>query len=100
MCEVIVLFEGYSKVLDDAAMDANCSCTLIKIKKKQHVIVDTMTAWDKEAILNGNHGTQYNCNMRKILLQICLYLNCFPMQIVKFYITFILNFGILYIDKF
>lgn len=51
MCEVVVLFEGYSKELDDGKMDANCSCTLIKGSKL--IIVDTMTAWDREKIIEG-----------------------------------------------
>lgn len=51
MCEVIVLFEGYSNKLHDKTMDANCTCTLIKGPKK--VIVDTMTAWDRERLLEA-----------------------------------------------
>lgn len=51
MCEVIVLFEGYAKQVDNDIMDANCSCVLIKGPKK--IIVDTMTAWDKDKIIEG-----------------------------------------------
>lgn len=51
MHEVIVLFDGYSKQLDNATMDANCTCTLIKGSKL--IIVDTMTAWDRERIIKG-----------------------------------------------
>lgn len=51
MCEVTVLFDGYSKLVDDV-MEANCSCTLIKGPKT--IIVDTMTAWDKERLVEGN----------------------------------------------
>lgn len=51
MTKVIVLFEGYAKELEDGKMDANCSCTLIKGEKI--IIVDTMTAWDKNKIING-----------------------------------------------
>lgn len=50
MCEVIVLFDGYSKYVDDV-MEANCSCTLIKGPKT--IIVDTMTAWDKDRLIEG-----------------------------------------------
>lgn len=51
MCEVIVLFNGYSIKLDDGTMKANCTCTLIKASK--NIIVDTMTAWDREKIIQG-----------------------------------------------
>ncbi|XP_011304054.1 metallo-beta-lactamase domain-containing protein 1 [Fopius arisanus] len=51
MCEVIVLFEGYSKILDEERMDANCSCVLIK--GPRNVIVDTMTAWDRDRIIEA-----------------------------------------------
>lgn len=54
MCEIFVLFEGYSTQIDDVTMDANCSCTLIKGPNNKNVIVDTMTAWDKQAIVEGN----------------------------------------------
>ncbi|XP_016845302.1 metallo-beta-lactamase domain-containing protein 1 [Nasonia vitripennis] len=52
MCEIFLLFEGYSTQIDDVTMDANCSCTLIKAPNK-NVIVDTMTAWDKQAIIEA-----------------------------------------------
>lgn len=51
MCEVIVLFNGYSEKLENNIMKANCSCTLIKASK--NIIVDTMTAWDRDKILQG-----------------------------------------------
>ncbi|XP_015110406.1 metallo-beta-lactamase domain-containing protein 1 [Diachasma alloeum] len=51
MSEVIVLFEGYSNKLDKERMEANCSCVLIKGPKT--VIVDTMTAWDKDRIIDA-----------------------------------------------
>nr|XP_033339615.1 metallo-beta-lactamase domain-containing protein 1-like [Megalopta genalis]XP_033339616.1 metallo-beta-lactamase domain-containing protein 1-like [Megalopta genalis] len=51
MCEVIVLFDGYSEKLENEIMKANCSCTLIKASK--NVIVDTMTAWDKDKIIQA-----------------------------------------------
>ncbi|XP_033231946.1 metallo-beta-lactamase domain-containing protein 1 [Belonocnema kinseyi] len=50
MFEVTVLFDGYSKLVDDV-MEANCSCTLIKGPKT--IIVDTMTAWDKERLVEA-----------------------------------------------
>lgn len=46
--KVFVLQVGYSKNTDDG-FKANCTCTLIKGTK--NIIVDTMTPWDKEAIL-------------------------------------------------
>ncbi|XP_034183698.1 metallo-beta-lactamase domain-containing protein 1 [Osmia lignaria lignaria] len=51
MCEVIVLFNGYSEKLENNIMKANCSCTLIKASK--NIIVDTMTAWDRDKILQA-----------------------------------------------
>ncbi|XP_076281974.1 metallo-beta-lactamase domain-containing protein 1 [Lasioglossum baleicum] len=51
MCEVHVLYDGYSTKLEDGATKANCSCTLIKASK--NVIVDTMTAWDKNKIIQA-----------------------------------------------
>ncbi|XP_015187930.1 PREDICTED: metallo-beta-lactamase domain-containing protein 1 isoform X1 [Polistes dominula] len=51
MCEVKVLFNGYSEQMDDRIMCANCSCTLIKGPKL--IIVDTMTAWDQKKILEA-----------------------------------------------
>ena len=50
MCEITVLFDGYSNLVDDV-MEANCSCTLIKGPKT--IIVDTMTAWDKDRLIEG-----------------------------------------------
>ena len=46
--EVHVLHDGYSKMVK-GTMYANCTCTLITGPKK--IIVDTMTAWDKDKIL-------------------------------------------------
>nr|XP_003706977.1 PREDICTED: metallo-beta-lactamase domain-containing protein 1 [Megachile rotundata] len=51
MCQVIVLFSGYSEKLENNVMKANCSCTLIKATK--NIIVDTMTAWDRDKILQA-----------------------------------------------
>ncbi|KAA0195002.1 hypothetical protein HAZT_HAZT007857 [Hyalella azteca] len=47
---VDVLYDGYS-YLENGTMKANCSCVLIK--GEHIVIVDTMTAWDKDNILKG-----------------------------------------------
>ena len=49
--EIRVLFDGYS-LMKDGEMFANCSCTLIKGEK--NIIVDTMTAWDKDRLIKGN----------------------------------------------
>jgi hypothetical protein len=38
--------------MTDEGMVANCTCTLIKGPK--HIIVDTMTPWDKEKIITGS----------------------------------------------
>lgn len=50
--KVIVLFDGYSEVIDDSRMLANCTCTLVK-GKNTYTIVDTRTAWDGKAIVDG-----------------------------------------------
>jgi len=51
--EIIVLFNGYSYTHpnNESIQIANCTCTLIKGEKT--VIIDTMTPWDKDAILTG-----------------------------------------------
>lgn len=51
MSEVLILYDGYSKMDGDDTMIANCTCTLIK--GSQNIIVDTMTAWDSHKILIG-----------------------------------------------
>lgn len=51
MCEVIVLYEGYSVMTGKDQMSANCSCTLIK--GANNIIIDTMTSWDGQKILAG-----------------------------------------------
>ncbi|GFG38317.1 hypothetical protein Cfor_12196 [Coptotermes formosanus] len=55
--KVHVLYDGYSKMADEG-MVANCTCTLIKGPK--HIVVDTMTPWDKEKIITGlgHHGVE------------------------------------------
>ncbi|XP_011338226.2 metallo-beta-lactamase domain-containing protein 1 [Ooceraea biroi] len=67
MCEVTVLFDGYSKKFDDGTMDANCTCTLIKGLKL--IIVDTMTAWDRERIIEAL--TQQNIEPANIDYVVC-----------------------------
>ncbi|OAD62304.1 Metallo-beta-lactamase domain-containing protein 1 [Eufriesea mexicana] len=67
MCEVIVLFNGYSTKLDDRTMKANCSCTLIKATK--NIIVDTMTAWDREKIIQAL--TEHNITPEEIDYVVC-----------------------------
>ncbi|XP_026759297.1 metallo-beta-lactamase domain-containing protein 1 isoform X2 [Galleria mellonella] len=51
MSEVIVLFDGFSVMNGKDEMKANCSCTLIK--GDHNIIVDTMTAWDSEKIIDA-----------------------------------------------
>ena len=46
--EVVVLFDGYSRMTSDDVMEANCSCTLIK--GLVNMIIDTMTPWDADKI--------------------------------------------------
>ena len=48
--KIHVLHDGYSRA-DPAGMDVNCTCTLIL--GPTNIIVDTMTPWDKETILEG-----------------------------------------------
>lgn len=50
--EVIVLFDGYSEVINPTTSLANCTCTLVK-GKNTRTIVDTRTAWDGNEIING-----------------------------------------------
>ncbi|KAF4528469.1 hypothetical protein B566_EDAN015931 [Ephemera danica] len=48
-----VLFNGYSHVEDSTGdVIANCTSTLIR-GRKFNVLVDTMTAWDREKLLNA-----------------------------------------------
>lgn len=53
--KIIILAEGYSTIdsVKDNVMQANCSCVLIKGKDK-NIIIDTMTPWDSQFILDGN----------------------------------------------
>ncbi|XP_057333085.1 metallo-beta-lactamase domain-containing protein 1 [Microplitis mediator] len=52
MYQIIVLFDGYSKQLENGKTEANCSCTLIK-SPTINIIVDTMTAWDRDKIVTA-----------------------------------------------
>lgn len=67
MPEVIVLFDGYSTKLPNGSMDANCTCTLIKSSKL--IIVDTMTAWDREKIVHAL--AQHNIKPENIDYVVC-----------------------------
>lgn len=55
---VHVLQDGYSR-LEDGVMRANCTCTLVK--GPNIVIVDTLTAWDKNVILSGLAKESIRC---------------------------------------
>ena len=71
--EVKVLYNGYSK-MEDGVMKANCTCTLIK--GPTNMIVDTMTAWDKDKILSGkfrvdNYSIQYINPSSFIIILVC-----------------------------
>ncbi|XP_067008442.1 metallo-beta-lactamase domain-containing protein 1 isoform X2 [Anabrus simplex] len=63
---VHVLYDGYSKMTDEG-MKANCTCTLIKGRKK--IIVDTMTPWDKQRIIDGL--AQHNLSPDEIDYVVC-----------------------------
>ncbi|XP_025424241.1 metallo-beta-lactamase domain-containing protein 1 [Sipha flava] len=52
MYEVHVLFVGYCRPTNDGML-ANCTCTLVKGPK--NIIVDTMTPWDKAALVEAIH---------------------------------------------
>ena len=54
MTSVHVLFDGFSQIINEKMMLANCTCTLIKTKNL-NIIVDTMTAWDRDKILDGKN---------------------------------------------
>lgn len=45
-----ILQDGYSNC-DSSGMEANCTCTLVT--GPTNIIVDTMTAWDREVLLKG-----------------------------------------------
>jgi len=47
---VTILFDGYSRMVSDDVMEANCTCSLIQ-SDDLTIIVDTLTAWDKDKLL-------------------------------------------------
>lgn len=51
--QVTVLFEGYSQEISESKVLANCTSTLVK-GKNTCTIIDTRTAWDGNALVNGN----------------------------------------------
>lgn len=80
--KVYILHEGYAESFGDE-MRANCTCTVIK--GKEIIIVDTMTPWDKELILEklkslkidpcdisyviSTHGHSDHCGNNNLFLQ-------------------------------
>lgn len=52
---ISVLFEGHSKMVSENEMIANCTCALVKGKTSK-IIVDTRTAWDGEALKQGERN--------------------------------------------
>lgn len=58
--EVVVLFEGYSNVTENG-FQSNCSCTLIK-SNINNIIVDTMTAWDGDRIVEKLKEHNLTCS--------------------------------------
>jgi glyoxylase-like metal-dependent hydrolase (beta-lactamase superfamily II) len=57
--QIIILFDGYSKD-EESSMLANCTCTLIK--GPPNIIIDTMTAWDGNRIIEALSHNGINCN--------------------------------------
>uniref|UniRef100_A0A1B6D001 Metallo-beta-lactamase domain-containing protein 1 n=1 Tax=Clastoptera arizonana TaxID=38151 RepID=A0A1B6D001_9HEMI len=57
--EVHILATGYSQMIN-GIMKANCSCTLVTGRK--NIIIDTMTPWDKELIINGLAALKLSCD--------------------------------------
>ncbi|XP_045458690.1 metallo-beta-lactamase domain-containing protein 1-like isoform X1 [Melitaea cinxia] len=49
MCDIVVMYDGYSNLKNKHEMKANCSCTLIK--GFHNIVVDTMTSWDRDKII-------------------------------------------------
>lgn len=58
--KIHIVQDGYSKC-DSSGMEANCTCTLIT--GPTNIIVDTMTAWDKELLLKGMSTELYFHNI-------------------------------------
>lgn len=48
--KIHVIHDGYSKI-ESSELQANCTCTLVK--GPTNIIVDTMTPWDKNILLEG-----------------------------------------------
>lgn len=48
--KIHVIHDGYSKI-ESSELKANCTCTLVK--GPTNIIVDTMTPWDKDIVLEG-----------------------------------------------
>lgn len=64
---VTCLFEGYCVVeAEHNRMLANCTCTLIKSKNGKNILVDTMTPWDREKLLQGITYTLRNIFSKRI----------------------------------
>ncbi|XP_047508438.1 metallo-beta-lactamase domain-containing protein 1 [Pieris napi] len=59
MCEVTVLQDGYSYQNSSSEMIANCTCSLIT--GVHNIIVDTMTPWDSEKILQSLEKHNLTC---------------------------------------
>lgn len=58
---VICLFEGYSVIQpENNQMLANCTCTLIKSKSGNNILIDTMTPWDRDKLLQGKPFVELN----------------------------------------
>lgn len=53
--QVIVLCNGYSRMLggEKDVMEANCTCTLIRTKTGVNIIIDTMDCWSGPKILSA-----------------------------------------------
>lgn len=69
--QVCVLQDGYSR-MEDGKMLANCTCTLIK--GPNNVIIDTLTAWDRDKILTGAvRLPTYTLHIYILFLACCLY---------------------------
>lgn len=53
--EIIVLFDGYSRMIgnSDDKMEANCTCTLIRERTGLNIIVDTMDCWSGPQLLEA-----------------------------------------------
>ncbi|XP_046659472.1 metallo-beta-lactamase domain-containing protein 1 [Homalodisca vitripennis] len=56
---IYVINEGYSRMVNKSTMAANCTSTLIK--GPNNIIVDTMTPWDKDIIINGLKKHNVSC---------------------------------------